>query len=278
MRPVIAPTRKGECANGLIATKVLTPIPISCLIVLLKNQFNISRDMKHIKHLVCAAVLVTLGFNTRGDTIYDNYGNYNGNSFSMTTGLEIGNQIAVSPGIWTLTNFSIMYYTPSAILAPNVGIELRFYNNDGAPSNGFPTPGTMFYDSGWFYNTAFGGLPGTNGYPSGFHSVYYNTTDFLAYGPPIVLPATFTFTITFTNLGGTNIIDLPLANNTPPISVGDYWHNNGSGWTLATNAGSAANLVVDFSGTVPEPSTFGLAALGSALLLGVNKLRRKQKK
>ena len=65
-----------------------------------------------------------------------------------------------------------------------------------------------------------------------------------------------------------------LANNQTGISYGDYWVNYGGNWTLMTNASSAANFVVNFSG-VPEPTTLGLAILGGALLLGA-KLRRKR--
>jgi hypothetical protein len=231
--------------------------------------------MKNLKKIICVGALVTLGSTAMADVIYDNYGNYNTNAFSVANGQEIGNQISFSPNLWSLTGFNIEYYTGNFALSPSVGIDVRFYYNNGTPSNGFPTPGTMFYDSGWFL----GGLLG-----NGFNVVSYNSSDLYSGAQPgslnlpfgFLMPGNFTFTVTFTNLNQFNLVELPLANNTAGISLGDYWLNNGAGnWSLQTNVSSAANLVVDFAGTVPEPSTFGLAAIGGALLLGINKLRRK---
>lgn len=227
--------------------------------------------MNHFRTFICAGALVALNLNAWADTIYDSTGSYNGNSFSMGNGQEVGNEISLTAGVWSLTNFSIEYYSPNFALAPNVGIDVRFYEDNGTPSNGFNTPGTIFYDSGWFFNPP-SGLPG-----NGYQVVTYTSSDFTTGATPLTmaLPGDFTFTITFTNLNVGNLVDLPLANNQSPISYGDYWLNNGGSWTLMTNAHSAANFVVDFAGTVPEPSSFGLAAIGGVLLLGINKLRRK---
>lgn len=232
--------------------------------------------MKHHKTLICALALVTLGFNTYADTIYDSFGAANGNAFSMGNGQEIGNQITISPNSWSLTNFTIEYYSPNASFSANVGIDVRFYYNDGTPTNGFAAPGTLFFDSGWFFNG--GSLPA-----NGYRTVTYTGTDF--YGGSLVnmpngflLPGTFTFTVSFTNVDNlNNQVNLPLANNISNNlvrSFGDYWLNNNGNWTLMTNATSAANFVVDI-GAVPEPSTFALIGLGSVALLGINKLRRK---
>ena len=237
--------------------------------------------MNYIRNLVCAgAVVATLGFTVQANTIYDSFANANGNAFSLANGQEVGNEIAISPGTWSLTNFQIEYYSPNYALNPNVAIDVRFYLNDGTQKNGFNTPGTLFFDSGWWSNPSGPGLPaaGTN------WVVTYNSSDF--YGGStvnmannFVMPGDFTFTVSFTNLNAGNVIDLPLANNqvnANVVSYGDYWLNNGGNWTLMTNATSAANFVVDFAGnTVPEPTTFGLAAIGGVLLLGINKLRRK---
>ncbi len=217
-----------------------------------------------------------LGFNALAATIYDDNASYNGNSFSMTNGQSFGNEISLTPNVWTLTNFTIEYYAPSS-LASTIGLDIRFYQNDGTPENGFPTPGTLFYDSGWYFGIGGGGLPG-----SGFQVVTYNTStlDFSsgALVPlTITLPGDFTFVVTYTNTAGSSLSSLqsPLANDQAGISYGDYWVENSGVWTLRTNSISAANLVVDFGGTVPEPSVFGLGAIGGALLFGINKLRRK---
>jgi hypothetical protein len=232
--------------------------------------------MKSLKMLVCGAVVAVLGLPAVGDVIYDSFGSYNGHAFALADGQEVGNEITIPNGVYTLTNFAIEYYSPNLTLSPSVGIDVRFYLNDGPTVNGFSTPGSMFYDSGWFYNTALGGLPA-----NGFQVVTYNSSDF--YGGSVMnlpngyqLPGDFTFAITFTNLDANNQVQLPLADSQPGTSYGDYWLNNGGSWLLMTNATSAANLVVDLAGTVPEPGTVGLVAIGGVLLAGVKAWRRKR--
>ena len=228
-----------------------------------------------------AAALVSFG-SARADIIYDNFAQYNGNAFSMANGVEIGNEITIPTGTsWSLTNFTIEYYSPSLTLASDVAIDVRFYQNDGTPENGFDTPGTLFFDSGWFNN-------GPSGLPAnGYRTITYTSSDF--YGgsavnmnssflfPNNLSPENqFTFTVTFTNLNGGNIIDMPLATNTLGISYGDYWLNNNGNWTLMSTNAADANLTVDFAGQpVPEPATLAFAAIGGALLLGIKQLRRK---
>jgi hypothetical protein len=207
------------------------------------------------------------------DTIYDSYGNANGYAFTLSNGQEIGNQITLTPNLWSLTNFTIEYYSPQLSFSSHVGIDVRFYYNDGPLTNGFSSPGTAFWDSGWFYNDALGGMPA-----NGYQIVTYSDLlgDFPTCGLLLNMPtANLTFTITFTNLDVSNVVSLPLANNTAGISYGDYWLNNGGNWTLMTNnASGAANFVVSFAG-VPEPGTVGLGLLGGTLLLGARRLRRK---
>ncbi len=43
-----------------------------------------------------------------------------------------------------------------------------------------------------------------------------------------------------------------------------------------TNANTAANFVVDFSGVVPEPSILGLGALGGLMFFGAVRWKRKR--
>ena len=236
--------------------------------------------MKHLKKLICVGVLVMLGFSVNAAIIYDNgvYGvsRYNGNAFGTTGMQQIGNEISIAPNVWTLTNFSIEYYTPDTTLAlSGVGIDVNFYLNNGTVTNGFHTPGTLIYSSGWYYGLLGGG--------TGYQVVSYASSDLYGGALPghinlpgsFLMPGDFTFTITFTNLG-LETVYLPLATNTPGISFGDYWLNNPpSAWTLFSTNTADANLMVDFAGT-PEPSTLGLAAIGGALLLGINRLRRKR--
>jgi len=241
--------------------------------------FNNRQGMKFPKNLVCAMMVVMAsGLCSRADDIYDNSGIANGYGFTMANGVQVGNEVSISPGsAWTLTNFTIQYYAPA--LTSDIGIEVRFYLNDsGTFTNGFQTPGTLFYDSG-----VFSAVP--TGPNAGYGTVFYTSAggDFSSPNATtpltIALPSDFTFTITFTSISGSDLVELPLANNLTNAysqTVGDYWLNDGSGnWALMTNA-APANFVVDFAGTVPEPSTFGLAAIGGLVLMGVNRLRRKR--
>jgi hypothetical protein len=238
--------------------------------------------MKFFKKLISAGVLVMLGFSVKAAIIYDNgvisANRYNGNAFGTTSMQQMGNEIYFTPGgfgtsPFVLTNFAIEYYTPDFSLA-GVGIDVNFYYNNGTSTNGFPTPNIQFYSSGWYYGLAGGG----------YQVVTYATNDlyhsalpgFQNLAPGFLMPGDFTFTITFTNLGPLDSVFLPLATNTPGISFGDYWlHTPPPSWTLLSTNTADANLMVDFAGT-PEPSTLGLAAIGGALLLGINRLRRKR--
>jgi len=242
--------------------------------------------MKHklLRATICAASAVVLSLGSvRANVIYDNFANQSGYAFSMANGEEIGNQITIPTGVsWSLTNFSVEYYSPSATLASDVAIDVRFYQNDGTPENGFPTPGTLIFDSGWFNNNG-SSLPG-----NGYQVVTYTSSDF--YGsssavnmdPGFLFPDSlspdnsFTFTVSFQGLDSRDQIDMPVAANTPGISYGDYWLNNGSGWSLMSTNAADANLTVDFSGQqVPEPASLTFVAIGGALLLGIKQLRRK---
>jgi len=226
-----------------------------------------------------------LGLNAVADTVlYDTSGSYpgsgstNGNAFTSVSGQEIGNEVVLT-GAWDLSSFAIEYYAPNP-LAPTIGIDVRIYKNDGAgtPASGmYPTPSTLVFDSGFFYGLASD--------PTG-NAVTYTSGDFTAGGfaAPYLLPGDFTFTVTYTNSDGSgnlNGLESPLANSPsgqPGTSYGDYWLRNASSWDLLTNAVSAANLVVTLTGTtdVPEPSIVCFGMIGSALLLGVNRLRKNK--
>jgi hypothetical protein len=211
---------------------------------------------KLLKKFVCAGAAAGLAMGSaRAAIIYDNAAGYNGSSFAnISTGEEIGNEISLPTS--SLTSFEFEYYNPpGTTYNPNLGVDVRFYKNDGpTTANGYATPGTVFFDSGWSF-----GIPYA---PSGLDYIY-NVSDFASgaqngWGSGgYSLPNNFTFTITWTNLNAADQIQLPLANNTPGISTGAYWYNNGGGFELLTNT-APSNLLVEFQGqssAVPEPST-----------------------
>ena len=203
----------------------------------------------------------------RADSIiYDTSGTYNTNIFSAGNGEQIGNQLTLSPATWSMTSFNIEYYSTNIFQPAKVGVDLQFYFNNGAVVNGVATPGTEFYDSGWNYGLTAGPEGDTITYDSS--DLYQNALLNLPAG--FLLPGTFTFTLTFTNLDAENTISLPLANspvNQPATSTGTYWLNQNGQWTLLTNA-VPGNLVALINGTsVPEPPAGVLGALGTLLLL-----------
>jgi hypothetical protein len=232
--------------------------------------------MKLIKTITCAGVIAASGVSVLADTIFDNGPLYNGNAFAVTDGQTVGNEITLGAGI-SLTNFEFEYFSPSLLSANlSLGVDVRFYLNDGPHPAGYPIPQTLFYDSGWYYNTTGVEIPtGSNDLSYAYSDLYSSGltgAHNLAIGS--LLPSDFTYTITFTNLGS-DVIDIPLANNSAGTNFGTYWlyDNVSSQWSLLTNS-APANFVSQFAGT-PEPSVVGLGAIGGLLLVGVNKLRRK---
>jgi len=233
---------------------------------------------------VCAAAVAIFGSGgAQAQTfpIFANSGSTNGNFFSMPNGVEIGNEITVAPGS-TLASFAFEYSASNALPA-NVGVDLRFYYNN-VPYPTYPVinqPGTLFFDSGWFYNGVGNNIPsGVDIHGNFGYNITYTTSDFSSgaldgWSPSFTVPTDFTYTITWTNLTSLGEINMPLANDTPGITGGAYWINNAGTWEQETNT-SPVNLLVDLESPVPEPTVFGLAAVGGALLLGASKLRRKR--
>src|SRR5436309_13214284 len=88
-------------------------------------------------------------------TIYDNSVNDPKIRFQPGT-LEVGDEILLAGTERYLTRFDFEYWgtntaSPGNLsFAGSVQARVRFYKNDGPLFNGYPTPGTMFYDSGVF--------------------------------------------------------------------------------------------------------------------------------
>jgi hypothetical protein len=227
-------------------------------------------------NFVFAGLFAAFSFTAGATVIFDNTSSYNGNLLRLSSGEEVGNEVTLGSGV-TLTSFQFEYYSPDPVLNAALGVDVKFYANNGPLVNGYPTPAPLIYDSGWFYNTL-------GGIPTGAHDILYSSSDLyttaafnLSTGlPGNVLPSDFTYTITFSNVG-TNNIYIPLANNTAGVNYGDYWYNTGSGWSLLTNSVPANTLAV-FNGTaVPEPSIVGIcSAAGCALIFGVRQLKQKR--
>lgn len=168
---------------------------------------------------------------------------------------EVGDEIILGGTSRSLTNFTLQY----SATANTVGLaRLRFYENNGAPSNGYTnTPGSVFFDSGTF---------SLDPAPTGSTLIFDLETnpEFALF----TLPDHFTWSMQFTLAAGSGGVDL-----FNPVTVGssyaDFWENDGTGWALRvmTN-GTPVNFAAQIE-AVPEPSTFALGALGFAVFAGV---------
>jgi len=188
---------------------------------------------------------------------------------------EVGDQIVLEPSTpRNLIYFDFEYWgignTVGSFLG-TVEARVRFYENDGALYNGYATPGTKFFDSGWF-----SGLQTTDSYPYRQTIVFTEGIDFAIGG--LNIPAEeITWSVQFRGMDGADKLGVDLYSQ-PVVgqNYDDYWQNYGSegspNWVLLTNS-----LPISFGARmyVPEPSTSVLALLAGLGIFGVNRLRRK---
>ena len=188
---------------------------------------------------------------------------------------QVGNEINFAGSERFLTNFSFEFWGTNTASPGNVSFagsvqaEVRFYLNNGPTTNGFASPGTMFYDSGLFAVSA----------PTARSTFVFTAgSDFSIGG--LYLPAnTITWTVQFSGMAGTDSVGLDLYSPaTVGSDYGDYWENQGGGWALRTNSlSSSMDFGSRFEATVPEPSAITLSILGGfGLFLALGRLRRKQ--
>ena len=188
--------------------------------------------------------------------------------------LEVGDQIVLAGTERYLTYFDFEYWGVNtldpggATFAGAVEARVRFYLNDGALFNGYATPGTMFYDSGWF-----GGFPATDYYPYRQTLYFQAGVDFPS-GGLFIPDDEMTWTIQFQGMGASDTVGVDLFS--PPV-VGqdypDYWENNG-GWALMTN-GVPVNFAATMEAIVPEPSSLALSVVGGLVTLALARRRRR---
>jgi hypothetical protein len=231
---------------------------------------------------VCTGVVATLGVSAWSQVppsiIISTFNNYDGQSFGLSNGQSIGQDITLNAANYNLTGFEIEYAVPGNFLAANVGVNISFYNVNSA---GAPT--TIFYNSGYFYNT----YDSPDGYipaSASGNDLLYGNADFdagdgdgsMTLYPGYLMPTQFLFSIEFTNISP-NQVTLPIAtnNNTYASTVAnDYWVDNNGAWSEFTNA-VGNNVLFSFTG-VPEPTVFALSGVGSLMLFGAMKLKRKR--
>ena len=226
-----------------------------------------------------AGIVLASSVEVRGVTLYQNTAQNTGQVLNFLNGLEFGQQIWLGTGAtpMNLTNFSFEYYSPYSTFTGNVKADVRLYMNNGPMTNGYSTPGTMFYDSGNFNLQNPWSAAGTNS-----ATVVFQLSDLLAgnsinLDPNFFLPSNFTFTVTISGMVGADTVGLPIFD--PPqvgANAGDYWYDVSGNWELLTNTIGPIAFGAQFSGTIPEPSVLCLTALGAAALTVV--VRRRQRR
>ena len=228
---------------------------------------------------VVAVIILAGSAAVRGATLYQNTAFTTGQVLNLPKDAQIGEQIWLGTSApMYLTNFSFEYYSPLSSYTGPVQADVRLDMNNGAPTNGYNTPGTLFYDSGnfslqnpWSQGTntatmvfqlsdlqsvAAGGLALTNGF---------------------ILPSSFTFSVTISGLQGADAVGLPIFD--PPqvgTNAGDYWYDVSGNWELLTNSIGPIAFGAQFQGTIPEPSVLGLGALGAAALAVMARRRQRR--
>lgn len=222
--------------------------------------------------LISGALWLSMTAASMADVIYSNSTNDLNTRFTPGTA-EVGDEVILrSTGF--LTNFSFGIWgensdTPSTF-AGNVEGRVQFYRMNGAPFNGYSTPGPFaFYDSGWF-------TIGTTPLPRATIS-FVAGVDFPPMG--LFIPDTdITWSVQFRGMTGGDSVGLDIFS---PPTVGsnypDYWWRNpaDSGWDLLQDQnGVPMNFAARFEANIPEPSSLSLLALGGLAAMWMRRSRQ----
>jgi hypothetical protein len=152
-----------------------------------------------------------------------------------TLTLEVGDEIILKAGSTEryLTNFSFEFWGTNAVtpdvLSGQVEARVRFYENNGAPFNGYRRPGSQFYDSGWFPITA-----------TERSTAVFAGPDFCS-GLYMPVSSNMTWSVQFRGIGPNDYVGVDIYT---PATTGqnypDYWQNDGTDnspiWVLMTNS------------------------------------------
>ena len=176
---------------------------------------------------------VLLAQNVQSQVLYsDTNTSQNGNYNYFNS--EAGNEVVLAGTSFTdlITNFQFQFdFTGSGNPSGNEKADLRFYANNGPLVDGYPSPGTVLYDSGTF---------SIGGFTSGTVAIFNQT----ALNGGVVVPQDFTWTVTFSGLSGSENAGLALYSpETIGSSYSDAWVRTNSGsWALQVAVISAPPL------------------------------------
>jgi hypothetical protein len=208
-------------------------------------------------------------------TVYNNSTNDLLLQFNPGTS-QIGNEIILGGTSRYLTDFSFEYWGSSSnpnSFAGAIQARVEFYMNNGPLFNTYASPGTSFYDSGWFSVPA----------PTPRSTFVFSVRGGDFNSVPLLLPASdFTWTVQFQGMGSGDKVGTDLYG--PPTvgqNFGDFWQRIGTSWSLMNNsltppyASFAADMMA--VAVIPEPSTLALSVLGGlGLLILGRRLGRKE--
>ena len=191
---------------------------------------------KTIFLLAVGALWMGIGAPLRATIIFNNSVHDETNRFDPGT-TEVGDEIILQGPERYLTNFSFEFWGTNSIISSSnstsfngsVSARVRFYQNNGPLFNGYRSPGTKFYDSGFF---PIAPTPrSTENFIVG--------SDFPWTGLFLPVTSNMTWSVQFTGMRGSDTVGVDLYS--PPV-VGqgqdypDYWLNIGGGlWELRTN-------------------------------------------
>ena len=210
--------------------------------------------------ITAIAALGVCSQSVRAALVYDNTTTRVPARYGSISGAEFGDEIILSSGATTITNFSIEYFGTN--FNGDETLRVRIYAMNG-PTNGFSnnsaTPGTTLFDSGAFNVTQTAGA-----------TLLFDSVNF-------AVPGQIAWTVEFGNvvapeLGGLNVYNPPTVGN----NFDDFWVKDaGSSWGLHSfTNGTPANFGARFE-AVPEPGTFQLGLVAGLVLLGGALYRRR---
>jgi hypothetical protein len=182
---------------------------------------------------------------------------------NVPQGDEFGDEVDLQPyAAQTLQSFTFQYLAKN--FTGNERVELKLYQNDGpVTTDGFPTPGTVLYDSGPLQ---------VNPDPQGRGTITLNNLNVQA-------TPTLMWTVQFTGIDGTKTAGLAITGDaTVGASYDDFWEKVNGVWglyRLSTDGTFISNFGAQIT-AVPEPTETGCVLLVTAALviLGTRMHRR----
>jgi hypothetical protein len=215
------------------------------------------------KALTCLALGTTAAFS---DTFYDNSAVDNGRSLTLPNSTSIWTGDEIIFGFWdgpiAVTNLSFQFRLQNTELAETYSMRARISANDGPQVNGYASPGTILWNSGWF------NIGPTS--PSAT-AVWdqQSIEETLGNQPLCIWTENVTLSIQFssTDTGAIAAVDL-----FGPQAIGasgtDFWYYNGTSWEVLRFDEYAVDFGMKIEGTtiVPEPSSLALFGIGGLAL------------